>query len=1160
VNITPEKPLPWGPESGPPYNYAWRVRRTDSVDIYSSIFNFTVRKDKDGDGIIDDVDPFPDDEDKDENGIPDGQDDNDCDGIPNYIEYQNAFLHGGDSRNYMNPDLIDTDNDGLSDMIEYDWNTFTNADVDSDGDGILDRVEITSVIQTDPFSPDTDQDTKTDSFEINHIPDYDPLDSDRDNDLLKDGEESGTSPSYYDSDNDGFPDGFEVGRITLITAGVSPSGILYKGTDGTIPIDEDPSYNSIHFIADNKTDFFQNGKLDDPELYKPEGVYNYWTDVECGISTTWTYEQLSLDPDGLGPGLGSYGSCWKFFYDYNGQPQYFPQEDKSNGYYYHIKRWNEDNWSIWNFIKFDDLWSWETITGTIDVSIIGNHEIKPAESEGGITGNIYVFDVGCIPPSSENTPRKIGDPPVEIPYQIRGIKEGSLNWMKIIIWGKDEGWDSAHQRIFNVTETEGKILWNGLLYYGDKRYEDPRFLKKSSNVFIRYEVCLKNHFSSLSLFNGFFTSTLGPCERYYMKNYLINDPGLYFTKPDYNSSFLTGSEVKYKLKLDNGEYTDSSLWKTPPITWRSDNGQSGQIFSDTEFSLIYDQPGIYTVNAEAPYDSNRDGVIDYRDKVARASCKVNVISINELTVTDNKYKDRHLQDNTNDHGTPAEPFYLIEEDGESSWMKIELNASFPSSPQGDEWKKSLLWKITNIGGNVTNDWSSNQGNFQYNVLSGWNNKTQREYYVYAGVDKNQNHVLDIDQEAIRRIKVVVCKIKLKQVDFMEGNGNFQLKQQTPQNDYTNDTFVDNGTYTITYESLDTDGDGNPDISHPVCYKRESIPQMTIKIKTIPNLSFSLIGKLKVLGYLGSGSFETFYESEKALIGSETIFENQVWIKSLPNEISVKDLSLLWYFSIDGGKNYFSIGYTSNEVFLIYNDPILVNSANSPNNLTCRRLSEISKYLYLKYNAITNPETRINDIAKSIQDWREGHKKKIWGEINAHSASEIWGLIDDPPNTSYTGQCAEGSLLMEQALRILGIDALYCHVFSSKTLPVRVGVNVSSVIPDILEVTGPLPRYCSYCGKDEYLSLDFTSVWGFIHNPNVGEGCCWINGKMYPAFVGEFVGETGTPSAATSAAHSILLQFEAQWSGYLQRWVDDYRNICPNPNESKTREPVPGYIY
>ncbi|MCA9605922.1 MAG: hypothetical protein KC619_10030 [Myxococcales bacterium] len=193
--------------------------------------------DSDGDGILDrdeagdmmldtpprdsDMDALPDyiDTDSDDNGIPDsteGAGDYDLDGIPDYADSDddNDFLPDrtelggiidppadtdGDGRpNYRDTDsdddLIldsddgagDTDGDGLLDL----------EDLDSDNDGIPDRDEAGD---DDVFSPPVDSDGDT-------IPDF--RDTDSDNDGLSDRLEArnGTDPTLSDSDGDGVDD------------------------------------------------------------------------------------------------------------------------------------------------------------------------------------------------------------------------------------------------------------------------------------------------------------------------------------------------------------------------------------------------------------------------------------------------------------------------------------------------------------------------------------------------------------------------------------------------------------------------------------------------------------------------------------------------------------------------------------------------------------------------------------------------------------------------------------------------------------------------------------------------------------------------------------------------------------------------------------------
>lgn len=86
--------------------------------------------------------------------------------------------------------------------------------VDSDGDGLTDLVEIRRY-KTNPTSADTDRDGLSDGAEIRRYR-TDPLRSDTDGDLLDDGEEiyRRSSPLHPDSDGDGYTDGIEVARGT----------------------------------------------------------------------------------------------------------------------------------------------------------------------------------------------------------------------------------------------------------------------------------------------------------------------------------------------------------------------------------------------------------------------------------------------------------------------------------------------------------------------------------------------------------------------------------------------------------------------------------------------------------------------------------------------------------------------------------------------------------------------------------------------------------------------------------------------------------------------------------------------------------------------------------------------------------------------------------
>ena len=164
----------------------------------------------DDDPIIQDDEPEPDDEEKFDEDFVITEGDADGDGISDDVEKPNGIE-------------VDTDGDGTPDFM----------DVDSDGDGISDKTEGTDDPDGDSIpnyrDTDSDGDYINDSTEagadksnpvdtdLDGTPDYQDKDSDNDTipDIYegpKDADEDGT-PNYLDtdSDNDGFLDSEEVG-------------------------------------------------------------------------------------------------------------------------------------------------------------------------------------------------------------------------------------------------------------------------------------------------------------------------------------------------------------------------------------------------------------------------------------------------------------------------------------------------------------------------------------------------------------------------------------------------------------------------------------------------------------------------------------------------------------------------------------------------------------------------------------------------------------------------------------------------------------------------------------------------------------------------------------------------------------------------------------
>jgi len=195
--------------------------------------------DQDGDGAPDgwedsDSDGVPDflDGDTDGDGIPDGvegEDDPDGDGLPNFLDDDSdgdGILDSdegtGDPDSDGIPNYLDTDADGdaIPDSVEGAGDPDADGvpnylDDDSDGDSIPDITEGTGDADFDgiPNYLDLDSDTDglSDADEI--LWTADPYDGDTDNDGLLDGDEVihyGTHPVDPDSDDDGLSDGYEV--------------------------------------------------------------------------------------------------------------------------------------------------------------------------------------------------------------------------------------------------------------------------------------------------------------------------------------------------------------------------------------------------------------------------------------------------------------------------------------------------------------------------------------------------------------------------------------------------------------------------------------------------------------------------------------------------------------------------------------------------------------------------------------------------------------------------------------------------------------------------------------------------------------------------------------------------------------------------------------
>ena len=125
---------------------------------------------------------------------------------------------------------IDTDMDGLSDVLENEYNTDPN-NADTDGDDLIDGYEV-NTSYTDPSDPDSDDDGLSDGYEVNIYstdPNNPPLTShltpDSDDDGLSDGyvNTSSTNPNNADTDSDGLVMGTKL--ILLLLTQIMPTPI-----------------------------------------------------------------------------------------------------------------------------------------------------------------------------------------------------------------------------------------------------------------------------------------------------------------------------------------------------------------------------------------------------------------------------------------------------------------------------------------------------------------------------------------------------------------------------------------------------------------------------------------------------------------------------------------------------------------------------------------------------------------------------------------------------------------------------------------------------------------------------------------------------------------------------------------------------------------------
>jgi hypothetical protein len=167
--------------------------------------------------------------------------DPDADGLDNQTEFSLG----------TNPNLADSDSDGLIDGDEVNTHSTDPLDADSDDDGLSDGDEI-NTYQSNPKDIDSDDDGLIDGEEVN-THSTSPTDSDSDDDELSDSAEintHSTDPNDADSDDDGLSDNDEINTYQsdpndadTSNDGISDQALVDYGLDPNV--DHTLLYNAI---------------------------------------------------------------------------------------------------------------------------------------------------------------------------------------------------------------------------------------------------------------------------------------------------------------------------------------------------------------------------------------------------------------------------------------------------------------------------------------------------------------------------------------------------------------------------------------------------------------------------------------------------------------------------------------------------------------------------------------------------------------------------------------------------------------------------------------------------------------------------------------------------------------------------------------------------
>ena len=236
-------------------------------------------EDADRDGLVDAGETDPDEADSDGDGVQDGTELSLVAGQGTGTD-PGVFVPDADPTTSTDPLVDDTDEDGITDGAEDangdgaiddgesdpndpcdpDFNNAACLAIDTDGDGIADALE-TNVLGTDPLDVDSDDDGIADNDELGgdatlDAGDTDPTQADTDGDGLQDGTETGVTVAIADPDGAGPLLGTNVGVFVPDADSGTTTNPLDDDSDddGLLDGSEDANANGAEDTAAGETD------------------------------------------------------------------------------------------------------------------------------------------------------------------------------------------------------------------------------------------------------------------------------------------------------------------------------------------------------------------------------------------------------------------------------------------------------------------------------------------------------------------------------------------------------------------------------------------------------------------------------------------------------------------------------------------------------------------------------------------------------------------------------------------------------------------------------------------------------------------------------------------------------------------------------------------